>query len=231
MKPPRQAAIDFEVPETGVYGQVTGAVTESSWVYAYQSEERGFRGPADFAVRVENDGHYILDLLPGRWFLLARSRQQGPLSGRPQAGDAWAIFPDNPLVLQSEQAKRIDFNLRQTAPRPLLRSMNQGETGFAGRVLGPDRLPAAGAFALAYRDRNFRRMPDFSSAAADADGRFLLFVDGPGRYCLLARQGIRGQPRQGELYGQLGEEEAACREVEKGQLLEIGEFHLQPYMR
>lgn len=221
---------DYELPETGVYGQVVEAVAENAWVYAYRSSENGFRGPADYAARVGGDGRYLLDLLPGSWFLVARARQQGPLSGPPQAGDAWALYQSNPLVLQANEVQRIDFRL-QKAPTPLLRSLNTGETGFIGRLLGPDRQPVVSAFALAYRDRNFRRMPDYSSAGTDADGRFLLYVDEPGRYCLIARQGTRGQPRQGELFGQLGKGEAGCLEVEKGQLLDVGVFHLKAYMR
>lgn len=221
----------FELPETGVYGRVTGAPAETAWVYAYRSQVGGFRGPADFAARVEPGGSYVLDLVPGDWFLLARSRPQGPLSGPPKEGDAWAVYPQNPLQLGADEKLRIDFQVQEVAPAMLLRGVIGGETGFTGKLLGPDQQPVAAAYALAYRDRNFRRMPDYSSAAAAEDGRFLMYIDEPGRYCLVARQGTRGQPHQGELYGLLGNGDASCRDVKKGQILDVGEFHLKPYMR
>lgn len=225
----------YEQPETGIYGQVELASegAASVWVYAYRSQQGGFRGPADFAARVDGGGSYLLDLLPGRWFLVARSRQQGALTGPPQTGDAWAIHQENPLVLQPQGVQRVDFKLQQVAPTLLLRggTLGHSESGFSGRLLGPDNKPVSGAIALAYRGQDYRRMPKHSSAAVAADGRFTLYVATPGRYCLVARQGTRGQPRQGELYGLLGTGEAGCRELLKGELLDVGEIHLAPYLR
>lgn len=225
-----------EQPETGVIGQVSSAGTgaaASLWVYAYHSQQGRFRGPADFASRVGADGRYLLDLPPGRWFLVARSRQQGPLSGPPQAGDAWAIYPGNPVLLEPQQVQRIDLQLRAVGPSMSLRSgmLGQGTTGFKGRLLGPGEVPVAGAVALAYADQDYHRMPDHSSAAVTEDGRFTLYVAEPGRYCLAARQGTRGQPRQGELYGLLGSGAAACREVGRDEMHDVGAIYLTPYLR
>lgn len=230
------AAPVFEQPETGVYGIVTGGAGDAAasvWVYAYRSQQAGFRGPADFATRVDVDGRYLFDLLPGRWFLIARSRLQGPLTGPPQAGDAWAVYQGNPLILKPREVKRIDLSLQQVALNMLLRGggLSDGDTGFRGRLIGPGAVPVVGAVAMAYSDRDYRRMPDHSSAAVADDGRFTLYVAAPGRYCLVARQGSRGQPIQGELYGLLGEGEAGCREVVEGEVLDIGDIHLLPYLR
>jgi hypothetical protein len=230
----RLPAGPFEQPETGVYGQITGGheSADSVWVYAYRHQQGGFRGPADFAVRADGDGQYLLDLVPGRWFLVARSRQ-GAVTGPPRSGDGWVVYQKNPVVLQPHEALRIDLQLQPVAQTPLLRGGNvaQSETGFTGRLLGPDNKPVTGAVALAYRDQDYRRMPDHSSVAVATDGRFTLYVATPGSYCLLARQGSRGQPRQGELYGLLGIGDAACRNLANGEMLNVGEIHLTPYLR
>lgn len=224
----------FEQPETGAYGQITGAheTVDSVWIYAYRTQQGGFRGPADFAVRADDDGRYLLDLLPGRWFLVARSRQ-GAVSGPPRSGDGWGVYQNNPLVLQPHEALWVDLQLQPVAQTQLLLGGNvaQGETGFTGILFGPDNKPATGTVALAYRDQDYRRMPDHSSAAVASDGRFTLYVTSPGSYCLLARQGTRGQPRQGELYGLLGTGNAACRNLANGEMLNVGEIHLTPYLR
>jgi len=226
--------LPFEKPETGIYGQLTTTNNEvaSLWVYAYSRAEGNFRGPAEFAVRAEEDGRYLLDLLPGRWFLVARSRSKGPLSGPPQSGDSFASYAQNPLVLAAGQVERVDFLLQKTA-KNLLRSsrVSRGDTGFSGRLLGADRQSVVGAMVLAYRGPDFRRMPDYSSAAVGEDGRFILYVPEAGSYCLLAREKSRGQLRQGELYGQLGKGEAGCRQLEGGQILDVGEIHLKPFLR
>lgn len=235
LQAPRELSQEvFEQPETGVYGRVSdGEAATSVWVYAYRSDLGGFRGPADFAARVDEDGSYLLDLLPGRWFLVARSRQQGPLTGPPQAGDAWGIYQGNPLALHADEVRRIDLQLQQVAPTLLLRGGNlgSGDSGFSGRLIGPDKHPATGAIAMAYRSQDFHRMPEHSSKAVTADGRFTLYVGAPGRYCLVARQGTRGQPRQGELYGMLGTGDEGCRELDRGEMLDVGEIHLTPYLR
>lgn len=223
-----------EKPVTGVYGQVVaaGRTVPGAWVYAYRSAAGNFRGPADFATRVEPGG-YLLDLLPGRWYLVARWREQGGNEGPPRSGDAWAIYPQNPVVLSEGMAQRIDFKLQQVNQSLLLRglSLDRGDTGFRGRLLDAQGQPVAGAFAMAYQGTDFRRMPDQTSAAVGADGTFILYVPQAGRYCLAARQRTRGQPIQGELYGQLGQAEAACREVSKGHIIDVGDIHLRPYLR
>ncbi len=227
---------ELERPETGVFGLVTAAAKETAgnlWVYAYRSQQGGFRGPADFASRVEGDGSYLLDLLPGRWYLVARSRPQGPLTGPPQTGDAWAVYQQNPITLNVGDVQRIDLQLQPVAATMLLRggALSHSDTGFTGVLVGPENRPVAGAIALAYQDADFRRMPDHSSAQVAADGRFTLFVTAAGRYCLVARQGTRGQPIQGELYGLLGKGDSGCRNVADGEILDVGEIHLRPYMR
>ncbi len=226
----------FEQPVTGVYGQAllaSGEPASGGWIFAYRSPQGNFRGPADYAGRVEEDGGYVLDLLPGRWYLVGRYRQQGSLDGPPKAGDAWAIHPGNPVLVEAEQPHRLDFRLLGVSQPMLLRggSLASGTTGFRGRLIDPQGQPVAGAFALAYRDRNFRRMPDHTSAVVGESGRFILYVPQAGRYCLAARQKTRGQPVQGEPYGLLGQGEQGCRTVAEGEILDVGEIRLSPYLR
>ncbi len=226
----------LERPETGVFGQVLqpdGSPASGAWVFAYRSQLGQLRGPADYATRVEEDGSYLLDLLPGRWYLVARNRPQGVIAGPPKEGDAWAIHAGNPVSLLTRQIDRIDFQLRGVAQPMLLRggSLTHGDTGFRGTLVDDQGQPLPGAIALAYRDLDFRRMPDQTSAAVGADGVFTLYVPAAERYCLAARQRTRGQPIQGEPYGLLGTGEAACRMAEKGRIIDVGPIRLTPFLR
>jgi hypothetical protein len=127
----------------------------------------------------------------------------------------------------------VDFVL-QTVSQPMLMregTLTGGDTGLTGVLVDGQGQPVAGAFALAYAGSDFRRMPEATSPAVGDDGRFILYVDRPGLWCLAARTRTRGQPIPGELYGVLGDGDQGCRQVSSGQLVDVGSIRLAPYRR
>jgi len=110
-------------------------------------------------------------------------------------------------------------------------TLTGGDTGFSGTLVDGSGRPLGGAFVIAYPDTDFRHLPEATSPAVGADGRFTLYVARPGQWCLAARTRTRGQPVAGELFGVLGEGAAACRELQGGQILEVGTIRLAPYQR
>jgi len=104
-------------PSTGsLYGTVltsADAPAIGAYVYAYKSNDKGLRGPADFAARVDLDGRYVLDVVSGAYHLIARQRQSGGGSGPPRAGDAWAVYPKNPIRIVGSDNGPADFMLQQ----------------------------------------------------------------------------------------------------------------------
>ena len=234
---PLPGKIQTEESDSGLTG-VRGLVLRpdrtpaaNAFVYAYRSASQGLRGPADFGARVDSSGHYVLDLVEGEYHLVARLRQSGADAGPPRPGDAWSIHPGNPVRVGREQLVEVDFTLRGGAvPRQVRQgSLTTGDTGFSGRLVDEAGEPFSGAFVLAYRTADFHRMPDLTSAPADHDGRFTLFVPEPAEYCLAARTKTRGQPRAGEMYGTLGRDEDSCRVGHSGQILDVGIIVLKPY--
>lgn len=221
---------------TGIAGTVTdrhGSPSAGAYVYAYRSARGGLRGPADFEARVAVDGRYFLDLVEGSYHLVARQRPDGGDSGPPRAGDAWALPPKNPVTVVPGAVAIVDFTL-QTVSQPMLMregTLTSGDTGFRGVLASADGRPLSGAFVIAYPDSDFRHMPEATSPAVGADGRFTLYLDRPGRWCLAARTRTRGQPVAGELYGLLGAGEAACRELSAGTIVDVGTITLTPYRR
>lgn len=220
---------------TGVAGKVVdrhGRAAAGAWVYAYSDGGRGLRGPADYAARVDADGRYELDLPPGRFWLVARWRAKGrPDTGPPLKGDGWAPWPHNPLEVRSGHVVQADFVLMPVAQSSLLRrgSLSGGDTGFTGVLVDRRGQPVQGGFALAYRENRRHSMPDFTSAPSLEDGRFQLFVDRGGVWCLAARTGSRGQPKPGELYGLWQGGESGCVHLADGTLLDIGTIELSPF--
>lgn len=224
--------------QTGISGRVTdrsGRGVADAWVYAYRNTSSSLRGPADFGARTTSGGDYFLDLVEGHYYLIARWRQDGGEAGPPRAGDAWAIQEKNPVLVEEGRIGRVDFRLQgvQAGQPVLLRSgsLSQGKTGFTGRLVDSDGQPVPGAFALAYSDPDFRRMPDYTSAVVGADGRFQLYLPAGGRYCLAARTRTRGQPIAGEPYGLLDTEDGGCLATVENRLLDVGNIRLSPYQR
>lgn len=219
---------------TGIAGQVLnhdGSPAGNAFVYAYRSATRGLRGPADFGTRVEADGSYFLDLVEGRYFLVARQRSSGEEAGPPRPGDAWAPHAQNPIEVRAGYATRADLRLSTVTQPLILRqgTLTAGDTGFSGRLVDARGQALPGAVVLAYRSDDFHRMPDLVSPAAAQDGRFTLFLPESGRYCLVARTHPRGQPRAGELYRVIAGEDEGCQRVSRGEVRDLGEVVLQPY--
>ena len=232
------AAAPLVAKQTGIRGRVirdNGEPVAGAWVYVYRNTSTSLRGPADFAAQTDAGGNYFLDLVEGSYYLISRWRRSGGEAGPPQTGDAWALYERNPVVVRPDEVSHADFTLQGVKPgQPVLLrsgSFRQGRTGFTGRLLDAEGNPQVGAFALAYRDRDFRRMPDFTSGMVGADGRFELFVPNGGRYCLAARTRTRGQPVAGEPYGLLAEGDAGCRNAVDGEITDVGAIHLAPYRR
>lgn len=234
-KPPTPMSVSEAEQFTGVTGAVvdsSGKPAAGAWIYAYRSNQKGLRGPADFAARVDADGRYQLDLLQGRYWLVARLRQAGHGdSGPPRSGDAWAPYQHNPVTLAEGESSVADFILQVVAQPTILRqgSLASGDTGFSGTLVDAQGRPVVGAFVLAYGDLDLRRMPEFTSAPVGEDGRFELFIAESGRYCLAARSKTRGQPQAGEPYGLLGPGDAACVESRSGEIRDVGEIVLRPF--
>lgn len=224
--------------KTGISGRVidrSDRGVADAWVYAYRNTSSSLRGPADFGVRTESNGDYFLDLVEGPYYLIARWRQGGGEAGPPRAGDAWAMQENNPVQVEAGHVSRADFRLQgvQAGQPVLLRSgsLSQGKTGFIGRLVDSSGEPLSGAFALAYSDLDFRRMPDYTSAVVSSDGRFQLYLPGGARYCLAARTRTRGQPVAGEPYGLLDAGGDSCLATVENRLIDVGNIQLSPYQR
>lgn len=222
--------------ESGVAGAITdsqGVPAAGVLVYAYRNQRSNLRGPADFEAQSDADGRYFLDLVEGDYYLVARLRQAGTDAGPPQAGDAWALPAQNPVTVKAGEVTPTDFVLQGISQPMLMRegTLTGGDTGFSGTLVDVAGRPLAGAFVIAYPEADFQRMPEATSPAVGADGRFHLYVERLGRWCLAARTRTRGQPIAGEPYGLLGKGDDGCRMAVSGEVREVGTIRLTPYRR
>ena len=221
-------------PGSGIAGQVTnshGDPTVGAHVYAYRNMRSNLRGPADFEAQVDKESDYFLDLIEGDYYLVARMRQSGADAGPPKSGDAWALPTKNPVIVKPGEITNVNFVLQGIAQPMLMRegTLTSGDTGFTGLLVGSDGKPFAGAFVIAYPDTDYQHMPEATSPAVGDDGRFHLYVERTGQWCLAARTRTRGQPISGEPYGLLDTKETGCRNTVSGQVIDVGTIHLTPY--
>ena len=220
--------------DLGISGKITNARSKpaiGAYVYAYRNIRSNLRGPADFEALVGEDGHYFLDLVEGDYYLVARMRQTGADAGPPKPGDAWALPGTNPVTVKPGEVTTINFVLQGISQPMLMRegTLTSGDTGFTGLLVDADAQPLPGAFIIAYPEADFQRMPETTSPAVGEDGRFHLYVERIGQWCLAARTRTRGQPIAGEPYGLLGAGESSCRIAVSGQVIDIGTIRLTPY--
>jgi hypothetical protein len=225
---------DIALTGTGIAGQVTdsrGVPATGAYVYAYRNPRSNLRGPADFESKVNTKSRYFLDLVEGDYYLVARMRQSGADAGPPKAGDAWALPAKNPVTVHPGELTTVNFVLQGVAQPMLMRegTLTSGDTGFSGQLIDSDGQPLPGAFVIAYPDNDFQRMPEATSPSVGENGRFHLYVERPGQWCLAARTRTRGQPIAGEPYGTLGIKGSNCRNAVTGQVIDVGTIRLTPY--
>ena len=225
---------NLDTLDLGIAGQVIdnhGHPAIGAYVYAYRNMRGNLRGPADFESQVGEDSNYYLDLVEGDYYLVARMRQSGVDAGPPKSGDAWALPAKNPVAVNPGEVTTVNFVLQGIAQPMLMRegTLTSGDTGFTGLLIDAKGQPIPGAFVIAYPDNDFQRMPEATSATVGEDGRFHLYVERMGQWCLAARTRTRGQPISGELYGVLGTNGSGCRNTVSGQIIDVETIQLTPY--
>lgn len=193
-------------PTQGVRGTLAhqGRPLAGATVFAYRRQSANFLGPADFASALsDRDGFYLIDLVEGSYWLVARKRASGSDAGPLAPGDLQRIHPGNPATVSPGVFTSVDLDLEEMRDLMFSRAgpRSPTATGIRGRITDAAGAPVAWVFAIAYTSPDMRRVPDFTSAMTAADGRFVIYLPAGGRFWLGARKHIREKPAPGELYG------------------------------
>jgi hypothetical protein len=193
-------------PAQGVRGRLTyqGRPLAGASVFAYRRQSANFLGPADFASAPSGrDGGYLIDLVEGSYWLVARKRASGSDAGPLVPGDLQRVHPGNPVTVAAGTFSGVDLELEEMRDLMFSRTGPRGPTatGIRGRITDASGAPVAWVFAIAYTSPDMRRVPDFTSAMTAADGRFVIYLPSGGRYWVGARKHIREKPAPGEPFG------------------------------
>jgi hypothetical protein len=222
------------IPAQGVRGTLThaGRPLAGATVYAYRRQSANFLGPADFASAPSGrDGSYVLDLVEGSYWLVARRRASGSDAGPLLPGDLQRVHPGNPVTVVPGAFTVVDLELEQMRDLLLSRAGPRGptDTGIRGRITDAAGAPVAWVFAFAYAGEDMRRVPDFTSALTGEDGRYEIHLPAGGRYRVGARAHIREKPAPGELFGLYEGSPDHAVEVATGAFAEGVDVVLRPF--
>jgi len=203
---PSPSSNPVAVPAQGIRGTLSyqGTPLAGASAFAYRRESANFLGPADFASAPSGrDGSFLIDLVEGRYWLVARKRASGSDAGPLVPGDLQRVHPGNPATIAPGAFTTVDLDLEEMRDLMFSRTGPRGPTatGIRGRITDESGAPVAWVFAIAYTSSDMRRVPDFTSAMTTADGRFVIYLPAGGRYWLGARKHIRDKPAPGEPYG------------------------------
>ena len=191
---------------TGVAGVIldNGVPAPDVRVSAYLASAGGFRD-LGFAASAPTgpDGGFVLDLPPGKYYLVARKRSGGGAAGPLRKGDLFGYYAANPVAVKAGEVVPVSI------PVTLLRLRNTpswsrdfpAAASVEGRIVDAGGMPVRGAYAALYDNPDLLNRPVFLSEATGADGVYRLPVPVPGKYFLGARSGYGGSPAPGDLYG------------------------------
>jgi len=179
------------------------------------------RSVQPFAVTTTDaDGHYRLELPPGRYYVIGKQRRTSS-DGRPQM--LMAECPTNPLQVDGAMLDVPTFSLHEMGRDGRL--VAEADTSLSGQVT-LDGKGLAGAFVYVYTEAAVDLMgPSYGAAVeTDADGRFRIPLPA-GEFWLAARKHLDGsrlgEPKPGDLTGQLA---ANPVQLASGQNLDLGYF-------
>lgn len=191
----------------GVEGRLTddaGGPVPGAVVYFYTGNDRSFRGPADFmAEPADDDGGYVTELPPGRYWAVARKRATGNVGGNLEKGDLQSRDVHGPVEVAGGGYVKLDLELSPMTGNMLFSAFSGKAAlqGIRGVVRERDGTPRHKAYAFAYRDRKMAGKPDYVSEWTREDGGYVIYIPEPGTYYVGARTGYMGVPRPDEPYG------------------------------
>ena len=151
------------------------------------------RRPVDFiAPPTTADGSYTITVPTGKYWVVARQRQNGRY-GPLQPADRHS---GTPVEIDGEPAQTVVADFKVTAIREMRRHRETSEDAvmLKGRLTDKVGAPVANAYLYARREKGGGGIPDFISPTVDKEGEYTMSLPS-GRYFLGAD--VAFPPREG----------------------------------
>jgi len=192
--------------DRGIKGRVLhdGEPLSGAVVAAFLDAGGQFHGPPYAeSLPTGEKGEFFLDVMPGRYFLLARLKPAGgPFQGPLLRGDLAGFYPHNPVFVRSGEGLVLDIPLAEVNRPRGEGSLALGESIIVqGHVRTVTGDPVPGVRVVVYSVPEMLGRPLFVSSPSDPDGSYRLEVPRSGQFYLAARSVIGKPPETGELMG------------------------------
>jgi len=190
-------------------------------------------GPSQFiSTPTDKDGYYELEVPEGVYYVVARKRQSGQPTGPLSPGDYYSEHQR--LVTRVEKGKFVEIELPVIAMKaPMFFKSRvvdkETDTGISGVLTDVTGKPIMGGFAMAYSDKEMKRLPDYASTLSDEQGRFTIYLPEGGSYYLAARIHAWDMPTPGEPYGKLGDDDPVLLKVGTGKFIKDVSIVMTPF--
>ena len=190
----------------GIGGKVlrAGEPVSGAVVAAFLDATGQFHGPP-FSVSepTGRDGEFILDVGPGRYFLMARGRKAGgSFQGPLLKGDLAGFYPHNPVFLRAGERLVLDIPMVDVNRPRGTGSLAHGEViTLEGKVHNVTGDPVPAVRVVLYNIPEMLGRPMFISSPTDRSGSYTLEVSGGGKYYVAARSVIGRPAETGDLMG------------------------------
>ncbi len=201
--------------QSGLTGTVSlkkdGQPHSGVYVNVYPSHAPNLLGPSTYISSPTGaDGSYRIDVPPGSYYVVARKRTSGLATGPLSPGDYFSEDARMLVEIKADKLAKVDLPLVQMTA-PMFFKQGGGATvtdrGVTGVLLDTEGKPVVGGFAIAYKDKDIQRLPDYASTVTNDKGEFTLYLPVGGTYYLAARLHAWDMPRPGEPYGKYDGEE------------------------
>jgi len=234
-----------KIKPSGIWGKVvmrdSGEPVAGAYIYGYvgkiehRAASLGIIGVTDWVSRGSGpDGSYKLDLPPGDYFVVARKRQSGLNYGPLSVGDFYDHSPGRVSTrVRKGKYTEVNFILMKLTEPLFFQGMTAvsqvTKTGIKGRLLDEEGNHIPGTYAIAYKDDDMQRLPDFASTLTDDEGNFTIYLPSGGRYWLAARFHAMKVPVQGEPFGRYEGSDDHSVIVQDGSFVEGIDITLRPF--
>ena len=190
----------------GIRGRVLkdGEALTGALVAVFLDANGEFHGPpyAESPPTGEK-GEFFLDVMPGRYFVMARLRASGkPFQGPLLRGDFAGFYPHNPVMLREGEGLMLDIPMVEVNRPRGEGSLAHGKAIIVeGRVTVVGGEPVSGVRVVLYSIPEMVGRPLFVSSPTGDDGSYRLEVPRNGKFYAAARSVIGKPPETGELMG------------------------------
>ncbi len=223
--------------KTGIMGRVVlkedGTPLGGSYVNIYPDTISNLLGPSQFiSMPTDSNGYYQLDVPAGVYYVVGRKRLSGQSTGPLSPGDYYSEHQR--LITRVETGKFVEVDLPVVVMKAPMFFKNrvvaqETDTGISGVLVDPTGKPVMGGFAMAYSDKEMKRLPDYASTLSDEAGRFTIYLPEGSSYYLAARIHAWDMPTPGEPYGKYGGENPVLVDVATGSFVKDVQIVMAPF--